>query len=99
MEELLQAMQMLPELVNTINTLKSELSNSRKRWLSISEVAEYLPFKKDTIYKKLDVVFVEGKHFFRKDGKVIMDRLALDEWVLDQENNDIKPIIDRLLVN
>ena len=88
MEEMITTLKMIPQLLDLVNELKNQ-TTTEKRWLSVAEAAQYLPFKKDTIYKKLDTTFIEGTHFYRQDNTVIMDRIALDLWVTHKKASKI----------
>lgn len=92
--------QQFQSLISTVESL-TQMIQEPKRWLSVAEAANYIPYKEDTIYKKLDKVFISGKHFHRKGKTVIMDRLALDAWVLEETEAKLnaKSIVNELLAS
>lgn len=100
----LEALDEIADIKALIQDIKLILQNERiaKRWLSVKEVSNYLPFSQDKIYKMIDVEFTEGEHFVRKENKLIFDKEKLDEWVLytpvNNENN-ISPskVVDDIL--
>ena len=76
-------------LLTSVNE-KIERGTLNKRWLSVNELANYIPFSKDKIYKMIDIEFEEGIHFYRKENKIIFDNNKIDEWILySQSNNNI----------
>lgn len=89
-------------MAQDIELIKKALSSqSYKRWLNIKEVSSYLGYSKDRIYKLKDEVFIENIHFYKKVGKIIFDRVAIDDWMVgrksDETNNTQRQIVDRVL--
>lgn len=71
-----------------------------KRWLNISEASHYLGYSKDHIHKLKDSYFIENKHYFKKAGRILFDKLELDNWV-KTSNLQIKSneIVENILKN
>ena len=85
-----------------IELIKKALENqSGKRWLSVKELSEYLGYSKDHIYKLKEDTFIENIHFYKKTGKIIFDRVAIDSWMVGKETDDInqsrRQIVDNIL--
>ncbi len=57
--------------------------NNQKRWLNTQEAAAYLGYSTDGINKLKGVHLFKDWHYFKKAGKILYDRHALDEWVLE----------------
>lgn len=49
--------------------------------MNVKEVGKYLGYSADHIYKLRDEEFVEGMHFHKK-GKLLFDRIEIDQWVM-----------------
>ena len=89
-------------IAQDIELIKKALSSqNNKRWLNIKEVSSYLGYSKNRIYKLKDEVFIENIHFYKKVGKIIFDRVAIDDWMVgrksDETNNTQRQIVDRVL--
>ena len=95
-------LKLLPQMFNLIEKLNSNLENSfTKRWLSVRELAEYLSYSNDRIYKLKDEYFIEGIHFYKKSGKILFDRVAIDSWMVEGNSNETnqsqRQIVDNIL--
>ena len=93
---------LLKEMAKDIELIKKALENqSGKRWLSVKELSEYLGYSKDHIYKLKEDTFLENIHFYKKTGKIIFDRVAIDSWMVGKETDDInqsrRQIVDNIL--
>ena len=93
---------LLESMAKDIELIKKSLSsNQTKRWLSVKELATYLGYSKDRIYKLKDETFLEEIHFYKKTGKIIFDRVAIDDWMVGKESDDSEKsrgqIVSRLL--
>lgn len=102
MKVALEHLELLPKILKEIEYIKKTLDdNTTKRWLSVKELAEYLSYSKDTIYKLKTTHFVEGIHYHTPTGKVLFDRIAIDEWVMsgetDSQKKEAKKIVDDIL--
>ena len=72
-------------LLEKIEFLDQKVS-SDKRWLNTSETAIYLGYSKEHIPKLKNSYFIEGKHFYKKAGRVLFDKIELDNWVTASHN-------------
>ena len=98
----LENLQLLPKIFELIEKLNTNLQNSStKRWLSVRELAEYLSYSNDRIYKLKDEYFLEGVHFYKKSGKILFDRVAIDSWMVEKDTNETnitqRQIVDNVL--
>jgi len=85
----LENLRLLPEILKELETIKKELANyQEKRWLSVKELSAYLSYSTDYIYKLKESLFIEGVHFFKKSGKILFDKVAIDDFVVGKENSD-----------
>lgn len=97
MEVKFENINLLETIANDLKLIKKELLNSStKRWLSVSELAEYIAYSKDRIYKLKDDVFIDGIHFYKKQGRVLFDRFEIDKWITSS-TIDAKTKIDSIL--
>ncbi|MDD2896249.1 MAG: helix-turn-helix domain-containing protein [Aliarcobacter sp.] len=93
---------LIKSIAQDIETIKKSLSSIQvKRWLNTNETAKYLGYSKDRIYKLKEDAFIENLHFYKKTGKILFDRVAIDDWVVGKENNDLiqskRHIVDNIL--
>ena len=89
-------------MLEIIEKMKEELANvNTKRWLNVRELAVYLGYSKDRIYKIKDEYLIEGEHFHNRTGKILFDRVAIDSWVVgkDYHETDIaqRQVVDNVL--
>ena len=69
-----------------------------KRWLNIAETSLYLGYSKDHIHKLKNDSFILGTHYHKKSGKLLFDKLELDNWVtFDRDTKDAKEIANEVL--
>ena len=52
-----------------------------KKYYSVKQAAEYLPFSESFLRQHLKKTFIEGVHFVRKYGKIVFTRDGLDAWM------------------
>ena len=52
-----------------------------KKYYSIKQASEYLPFSESLIRREIGKSLLEGIHFFKKFGKIVLEREALDDWM------------------
>lgn len=95
---------LIKQIAEDIALLKKSLSDSpAKRWLNVKEVAEYLGYSKDRIYKIKDQYLIEGVHFHNQTGKILFDRVAIDSWVVGKENDEThqsrRQVVDNILLS
>ena len=80
-----------------LNELESKIS-SNKRWLNINEASHYLGYSKDHIHKMKNDSFILGKHYHKKNGKLLFDKVELDNWVtFDTNTKDAIDIANEVL--
>jgi len=93
---------LIRQIATDIELIKKALANNTaKRWLNVRELAHYLGYSKDRIYKIKDEYFSEGEHFHNKTGKLLFDRVAIDSWVVGRTTNDTnkskRQVVDHIL--
>ncbi len=93
---------LIKSMAKEIELIRKELTNSsQKRWLGVKELAEYLGYSKDRIYKLKEEFFIEGVHFYKKSGKILFDRVAIDSWVVGKDQNEVdlkkQQVVDHIL--
>jgi len=93
---------LIKSMAEDIAMIKKELKTNRtKRWLSVKELAEYLGYSKDRIYKIKTDHWIEGVHFHNKTGKILFDRVAIDDWVVGKETDEThksqRQVVDHIL--
>jgi hypothetical protein len=88
MEVKFENINLLESISNDLKLIKKEIENSSsKRWLSVKDLAQYLSYSTDRIYKLKDDVFLDGIHFYKKQGKILFDRYAIDKWIMSSRIN------------
>ena len=93
---------LIKSIAKDIEMIKKALQTNRaKRWLSVKELAEYLGYSKDRIYKIKSDHWIEGIHFHNKTGKILFDRVAIDDWVVGKETDEThqsqRQVVDHIL--
>ncbi len=93
---------LIKQMAQDIETIKKSLSSIQtKRWLTTNELAKYLGYSKDRIYKLKEEVLIEDLHFYKKTGKILFDRVAIDDWVVGKEHHEVilsrQNIVDNIL--
>ena len=84
-------------LIEKIEKLESKVSGA-KRWLNISEASHYLGYSKDHIHKLKNSSFILGVHYHKKSGKLLFDKIELDNWVtFDTDTKDAIDIANEVL--
>jgi hypothetical protein len=69
-----------------------------KRWLNIEETSHYLGYSKDHIHKLKNNSFILGTHYHKRSGKLLFDKVALDNWVtFDSDTKDALDIANGVL--
>ena len=83
----------LAKIDEILHLLKNKQKNMiEKRWLNIAETSHYLGYSKDHIHKLKNSSFILGKHYHKKSGKLLFDKVELDNWVTF--NYDTKDAIE-----
>lgn len=93
---------LIKDIHKNLELIKKSITNqTSKRWLNTQELADYLGYSKNRIYKLKDEVFIENIHFYKKVGKILFDKVAIDSWVVGKESDDInksqRQIVDNIL--
>lgn len=84
-------------IIDKLNSIEQKIS-SEKRWFNISETANYLGYSKDHIHKLKNDYFIEGIHFHKKAGRLLFDRIKLDEWVTTNiKKEEVKELVNNVL--
>ena len=82
----IEYLSLLPQLAADLKLIKQHLEGEgTKRWLNVRELALYLGYSKDRIYKIKDEYLLEGEHFHNRTGKILFDRVAIDSWVVGKD--------------
>jgi len=56
---------LIKQIATDLVLIKQSLAdNTAKRWLNVRELAQYLGYSKDRIYKIKDEYLCEGEHFY-----------------------------------
>ncbi|MBP9510537.1 MAG: hypothetical protein KBE73_05330, partial [Fusobacteriaceae bacterium] len=83
----IEAVNQIPQILEIVKILSEKIENKvEKRWLNVAETAYYLGYSKDHIHKLKTDHLVEGKHYHKKAGRVLFDKLELDKWVISSKN-------------
>ena len=94
---------LIKNMANNLEVIKKSLSSMQiKRWLTVAELSKYLGYSKDRIYKFKESIFIENLHFYKKQGKILFDRVAIDDWVVckdktNETNQSSRQIVDNIL--
>jgi len=93
---------LIKDIQKDLELIKKSIQNqTSKRWLNTQELADYLGYSKNRIYKLKDEIFIENIHFYKKVGKILFDKVAIDSWVVGKESDDInksqRQIVDNIL--
>jgi len=70
----------IDDILKELKSISTNISAS-KRWLNTSETAIYLGYSKEHIPKLKNSYFIEGKHYYKKAGRVLFDKYELDIWI------------------
>jgi len=102
MSIIMENINLIEDMAKDIELIKKALSSQiAKRWLNTKELSQYLGYSKDRIYKLKDEVFIENIHFYKKVGKILFDRVAIDSWMVgkdsDETNKSQRQIVDNVL--
>ncbi len=98
----IEYLNLLPQLAEDLKQIKQRLEEEHsKRWMNVRELAQYLGYSKDRIYKIKDEYFLEGEHFHNRTGKILFDRVAIDSWVVGKETDEThksqRQVVDNIL--
>lgn len=99
----LENINLIADMAKNIEFIKNELaSTNSKRWFGVKELSEYLSYSRDRIYKLKEESFIENVHFYKRSGKILFDRVAIDSWVMRKEtyhdtDKSQRQIVDNIL--
>lgn len=86
----IEALDQIPQIFEMMKLLSKQMENNvEKRWLNISEAANYLGYSKDHLHKLKESSFIIGQHYYKKSGKLLFDKNELDKWVMTTPVNNI----------
>jgi len=87
----------IDELLKRMDKLEEKIFGE-KRWLNIKEASHYLGYSQDHLHKLKNEHFIESKHYHKKAGRVLFDKIELDNWVTLSKNQlDPKQIANEVL--
>lgn len=87
----------ITEILEKLDSLESKITGE-KRWLNTKEASHYLGYSKDHIHKLKESQLVEGIHYFKKAGRILFDKVELDNWVkLTIPRNQAEQIVNNIL--
>ena len=96
----------LPKILQKLENIEKHLqSNYSKRWLTVKELALYLGYSKDHIYKIKTNEWIEGYHYYKRIGKLFFDSHIIDKWVMGEDDTSMlqketaSQIVDRVLAS
>ena len=100
----IEYLNLLPQLAADLKQIKKQLEGEgTKRWLNVRELALYLGYSKDRIYKIKDEYLIEGEHFYNRTGKILFDRVAIDSWVVGKDTYETdhkqRQVVDHILLS
>ena len=100
MEDFIKILNQIPQISAQLNELIKLQKEEKveKKWLNVEETAHYIGYSKDKIYKLIQDEWVEGVHYFKPSGRVIIDKNKIDEWIKNGVNNFVKNILDNLVI-
>lgn len=68
-----------------------------KKWLNVEEVAYYLGYSKDKVYKLAQEEWIEGEHYHKPTGRLIFEKEKIDNWVKVGSDISVNKIIENIL--
>ncbi len=80
MEISFENLKKIDTILEKLELLENKVT-SEKRWLNTKEASHYLGYSQDHIHKLKENYFIESKHYFKKAGRILFDKLELDIWV------------------
>ena len=97
MEISFENLKKIDTILEKLESLENKIS-SEKRWLNVKEASIYIGYSKDHIHKLKDSHLIEGKHYFKKAGRILFDKIELDNWVMTSFNKqDVQQIVNDVL--
>ena len=81
-------LQKIPQVLELLVLMKESVTQGKieKRWLNTREVAYYLGYKFGTLQSKIKKGdFTKEKHYYKKGGVLLFDRIEVDNWVMNNK--------------
>jgi len=81
-------LQKIPQVLDILVSMKENIEQGKveKRWLNTREVSYYLGYKFGTLQSKIKKGdFKKGKHYYKKGGALLFDKIEIDNWVMDNK--------------
>lgn len=93
-----ESLQQIPKLVALMEELikLQKEGTIEKKWMNVEETAFYLGYSKDKVYKLIQEEWVEGVHYHKPTGRVIVEKEKIDLWVKNGMHKNIKHIIKKI---
>ncbi len=70
-----------------------------KGWLNVDELAYYLGYSKDKVYKLVKEEWLEGVHYHKPTGRLIFEKEKIDEWVRVGSMVSVNSIVNDVVKN
>lgn len=96
--ESLKEIPKLVALVKELIKLQKE-GTIEKKWMNVEECAYYLGYSKDKVYKLVQEEWIEGVHYHKPTGRVIIEKEKVDEWVKNGPNISADRIVDDIFMD
>ncbi|OHD95391.1 MAG: hypothetical protein A2019_04395 [Sulfurimonas sp. GWF2_37_8] len=80
-----EALNHISTIVSLLTSVKDtvEKGTIQKRWFNTQELSDYTGYKLETIKSKIKKNdFIQGVHYFKRDGKLLFDKVEVDNWVM-----------------
>jgi len=100
MEDFIKILNQIPQISAQLNELIKLQKEEKveKKWLNVEETAHYIGYTKDKIYKLIQDEWIEGIHYFKPSGRVIIDKSKIDDWVKNGTTVSIDNIVNKLFL-
>jgi len=79
----------IPKILVMLEQVLEGFSGMNQRWLNTDEASRHLTLSSSKITKMLNVTLIEGTHYYKREGKNIFDRDALDKWIVYPTANSL----------
>jgi len=101
MEDFIKILNEIPKISAQLDELIKIQKEEKieKKWLNVEETAHYIGYSKDKIYKLIQDEWVEGVHYFKPSGRVIIDKNKIDEWIKYGSSNSVNNIVNSLMLD
>lgn len=98
MEDFIKILNQIPQISAQLDELIKLQKEEKieKKWLNVEETAFYLGYSKDKTYKLIQDEWIEGVHYFKPTGRVIVDKNKIDDWVKNGATVSVNNLIDSI---